>query len=110
MTDENTQLTLTDTGSKIPLQVRFELFDATNPHVYRELAMLARRAKRTGASKIGIAQLWEVLRWRHMLSIAGDEYLLNNSFRAFYSRALMDREADLDGFFETRRSIADEVI
>lgn len=95
--------------AKIPLAVRFEHFHETNPHVYQELVMLARRAKRTGASKIGIGQLFEILRWRHMLSTHGDLYLLNNNYRAFYSRLIMDHEPDLTGFFDIRASVADLV-
>lgn len=105
----DTQLTISEApDAKIPLAVRFAEFHAKNPHVYAELAMLARRAKRTGAAKIGIGQLYEVLRWRHMLATRGDEYLLNNDWRAGYARLLM-QEPDLAGMFETRRSIMDEV-
>lgn len=111
MSEADVQLRISSPpDERVPLQVKFEAFHYANPHVYTELVMLARRAKRTGASKVGIGQLFEVLRWRHMLSTQGDEFLLNNSYRAFYSRMIMDREPDLGGFFETRRSIADEVV
>ncbi len=114
MTDDAFQLTLVPAlpppEPRLPLAVRFELFHLANPRVYYELVMLARRAKRTGAARVGIGQLFEVLRWRHMLRTQGDEFKLNNSFRAFYARMIMANEPDLDGFFETRRSIADEVV
>jgi hypothetical protein len=45
-----------------------------------------------------------------MLSTRGDEFKLNNDYRAPYARLIMRREPDLDGLFETRRSIADEVV
>ncbi|MCT6980978.1 hypothetical protein M1697_23140, partial [Salmonella enterica subsp. enterica serovar Oranienburg] len=41
----------------------FVRFHSQNPHVYDELVLLARRAMRSGASKIGIKMLFEVLRW-----------------------------------------------
>lgn len=97
------------TDTRLPLGVRFYIFHAENPHVYDEIVLLARRAKRTGASKIGMKQLFEVLRWRRMLATKGDEFKLNNDYTACYARLIMDREADLAGMFETRRSVMDEV-
>lgn len=44
----------------------------------------------------------------HKLQTQGDEYRLNNVYTAFYARLLMDNEPELQGFFETRKAIADE--
>jgi hypothetical protein len=79
----------------------FAAFHAENPHVYAELRMLALRARRRGATRIGIGMLFEVLRWRHTLRTDGDDFKLNNNFRSRYARMLM-REPELAGCFETR--------
>ena len=34
-------------------------------------------------------------------------FKLNNNHRAFYARLLMAQEAELEGFFEVRSSVAD---
>lgn len=108
--DDGFQLTFAVPDQRLPLITRFEQFHYANPHVYAELVMLARRARRTGAARIGIGQLFEVLRWRHMLSTRGEEFKLNNDYRAPYARLIMHVEQDLDGVFELRRSIVDEVV
>lgn len=95
---------------RAPLNVRFAEFHATNPHVYDQLRRLARRGTGSGAKRLGIAQLFEVLRWRTMLATRDpDGFKLNNDFRAPYARLLMEREPDLAGVFELRRSVADEI-
>lgn len=93
-----------------PLNARFAEYHAANPHVYEQLVKLARRATGAGAKRLGIAQLFEVLRWRTMLATRDpDGFKLNNDYRAPYARMMMEREEDLAGVFELRRSIADEV-
>lgn len=87
----------------LSIEQAFLVFHARNPHVYRELVMLARRARSRGAGKLGIGMLFEVLRWRHVLRTGGDEFKLNNNYRSYYARLIMLREHDLDGVFETRK-------
>lgn len=41
-------------------------------------------------------------RSRSLTERFGDEYKLNNDYRAFYARLLMANEPELAGFFETR--------
>lgn len=95
-------------NSGTPLAARFAAYHAANPHVYDEIVMLARRAKRSGAQRIGMKQLWEVMRWRHMLSTRDPEgWKLNNDYTSCYARLVMLREGDLAGMFELRRSSVD---
>lgn len=85
------------------IQGHFEQFHRANPFVYSELVRRARRLKRRGWKKAGIGMLWEVLRWRMMLSTkTADGFKLNNNFRSRYARLIMEENDDLDGFFETR--------
>ena len=81
----------------------FLRFHTENPHVYDELVLLARRAKRAGSRRVGIKMLFEVLRWRHALRTGGDEFKLNNNYHSYYARLIMAREEDLFGIFELRK-------
>lgn len=81
---------------------RWRRFHETNPQVYDAVVEQARLAKSHGATRIGIAFIFERLRWLHMVSTQGDPFLLNNSFRAFYAREVMENEPDLEGIFEVR--------
>ncbi len=87
------------------LEQQFQQFHAKNPHVYEALRTRALRAKRKGF-RPGIGCLFEVLRWSYGLTTEGDDFKLNNNYRAFYARMLMDQEPELEGFFELRRQRA----
>ncbi len=87
----------------------FEAFHAANPHVYDELVRSARTYReQTGRTKCGMSLLFGRVRWVLSLRTEGDAFKLNNNFAPFYSRLLMEREPDLAGMFDLRRSIADE--
>lgn len=89
-----------------PLEGRFRAFDEANPHVFDELLEIAREVRDRGVKRIGIAFLFERLRWRRMKT-HGDPYRLNNSYRAFYARKLMAADPALADLFETRASAHD---
>lgn len=85
------------------LSERFAEFHAANPHVYTQLVELARQQHTyAGRRHLGIAQLFEVLRWKHSISTNTSDFKLNNSYRSFYAREIMQNEADLAGVFEIR--------
>ena len=91
------------------ITARFKKFHAANPNVYDSLVTLARqfRSRRPDA-KLGIAMLYEVLRWNFYISTDSDEpYKLTNDFKAFYARMIMDQEEDLAGVFQIKKSVAD---
>ena len=91
---------------------RFVRFHDNNPHVYKNLVVLARkfREKRPDAI-VGIGMLYEVLRWKYyMTTETEDEYKLSNDFRAAYSRLIMKQESDLKGIFKCKKSAYDENI
>lgn len=96
-------------GEDKSLPARFERFDALNPQVYKTLVLMAREIRRKRPdSIIGIAMLYEVLRWRVYMETESDEpYRLSNDFKAFYARKIMDRNEDLGGIFVTKKSVAD---
>lgn len=85
----------------LTLEQRFEAFHEANPHVYAHLRRLALDARRKGR-QVGIKMLYEVLRWQYAMSTTDDDFKLNNSYTSFYARLLMQQEAELAGYFETR--------
>jgi hypothetical protein len=108
-TDMNQQLGLferrivTINAHGLTLEQQFAEFHQANPHVYSALRHLALDAARHGR-RLGIGMLFEVLRWQYAMTTTDEasEFKLNNNYRAFYARLLMEREPDLDGYFETR--------
>jgi len=82
----------------------FRAWLAQNAHVYREIVVMARRwRERHPDRQVGIAVLWETLRWRSAMEAEGGEYKLDNRYRSYMAREVMEREADLAGIFETRQ-------
>jgi hypothetical protein len=87
------------------IQQAFDEFHEANPKVYDELVRLARRAKARGHRKIGIELLFAVLRWQRMMETDDPSqaaFKLNDHYTSRYARLIMEREPDLEGFFETR--------
>lgn len=88
------------------IQQRFSRFHSANPHVYAALVNIARRMMKAGCSRIGIKQLYEIMRWERLLyaqANVGDDRKLNNDYTAYYAREIMAKEADLTDAFEIRR-------
>jgi hypothetical protein len=88
------------------IDARFESFHRLNPWVYDALVTLTRDLTRRGHDRIGIAMLFEVLRWQYLRTTVGDPFKLNNDYRSRYSRLIMATEPDLADVFETRRMTA----
>lgn len=86
------------------IQARFLRFHADNPQVYRELCNRARALHERGWNGIGIALLWESMRYDSMLKTdpSEDTWKLSNDYRSRYARLIMEQESDLEGFFTTR--------
>ena len=94
-----TQMTMLDPKS---IRARFLKFHEENPRVYAEIVEIARLMKQRGVKVMGIALIFERLRWLHFIEVLTDEpYKLSNDFRAEYSRLIMYSEEDLQGFFRT---------
>jgi hypothetical protein len=91
-------------ANRSKIERAFWEFHRENPGVYDELVALARDLQQRGYDRLGIGMLFEVLRWRRMkLTVASQhDFKLNNNYRAYYSRLIMQREPDLDGIFNTR--------
>lgn len=102
--------TVYDSADRLPrapvltLQAKFERFDAKYPDVYAQLLDLARQWRAGGKGTWSINGMFEVLRWqRRALRLDADEpFRMNNNYRAFYARKLLQEEG-LAGMFEVRR-------
>lgn len=89
---------------KKSIDERFRDFHAANPDVYDGLVRLARAGKARGAKKLGIEQLYAVLRWETFMRTSRDSgFKLNDHFTSRYARLIMEQEPDLAGIFEIRR-------
>lgn len=90
-----------DARAKLTLQERFDAFHRYNPHVLERMLVLAGQRLTQGEKYISVKALWEEL--RVSLSTNGNEYRLNNSFTAFYARALIAIAPHFAGVIETRK-------
>jgi chitinase len=84
------------------IQTNFEEFHKKNPHIYKNLCVLARQWKAAGNSVVGIGMLFEVLRWDNGIKTTGEKYKLSNNMRSRYSRLIHEQEEDLEGIFRTK--------
>ena len=84
------------------IEERFSRFHEKNPHVYEALRTVALWCLKNDL-RMGMKAIYERVRWEFGIKTDGQPYKLNNDFAALYSRALMENEPQLDGFFETRR-------
>jgi hypothetical protein len=90
------------------IEREFKDFHAEHPEVYTQLVSLARQWQMNGTAKLGIATLFEVLRWNSHLNPGKDGgYKLNNNYRALYARLIMEQEPLLKGIFEIRERTAE---
>lgn len=86
------------------LEQNFNRYHRENPQVYRMMVRLAREwRRRRGDQPCGIGMLFETARWHLNTAGDGEPLALNNNYRAFYARLIMDTEPDLAGIFELRR-------
>ena len=94
---------MTNVASK--LEQEFWQFHQKNPHVYQLLVELAFQWKRRRPqSHLGIAALFERLRWEMAIQTESDDgYRLRNDLRSFYARWIMHQEPELIGLFELRK-------
>ena len=91
--------------SKKSIQENFVAFHETNPAVYFALQKLANQMWERGRRRIGIAMLFEVLRWDYYLNTndPNSEFKLNNNYRAHYARMLMSNHPEWVGLFKTKK-------
>src|SRR4051812_33049156 len=90
-------------------QAKFSEYHAANPKVYEMLKRFALQMRNAGRTRLSINMLFERVRWETQLQTAGDTFKMNNNYRAYYARLLMESEPQLTGMFETRKAKADDL-
>ena|ERR1700722_12231377 len=94
---------------ELTLKERWAIFHAANPQVYAELVKRTEVLRARGRTRFGIAMLFETLRWDYYMTTSDptSEFKLNNSYRSFYARLLMDEHPEWGPIFELRASVDD---
>lgn len=87
----------------LTIEQAFEQFHQANPHVYENLVTMTRELVQKGRRRLGIAMLFEALRWSYMLvSDPTSEFKLNNNYKSRYARLIAEQEPDLQDVFQLR--------
>ena len=93
-----------DEPERSKIERAFWKFHDENPAVYAALVRLAFQWHHARGNKVGIATLYECVRWETNLTAVGkDGYKMSNSHRAFYARLIMTENPTLSGMFTLKR-------
>lgn len=93
---------------KPSLLERWQAYHEANPHVAVRLTEMAYTASKAGARNIGIAMLFEVLRWRTNIETTQTEgFKISDPLAAPYARFIMLKNPALRGIFKLKRSEVD---
>jgi hypothetical protein len=97
---------LGDQGSsaKTP-QEKFDDWIAKNGKVLDLFIRFARELQAAGIKRTGAQLIIERIRWEHATAVdrPDGDVLINNNYTAYLARLAMQRAADLDGLFVTRK-------
>lgn len=86
----------------LTIQERFEAFHAANPWVLTALESLIADWLAHGQSRVGIKQMFEVIRWRYGRATTDSSFRLNNNWTSRYARLVVDRHPEWHDAIETR--------
>lgn len=83
---------------------RWATINQLNPWIVPEFIAMARRAIDRGHQRIGVKWLAEVYRWERSRSrpIGEDAFKWNNNWTSFLARSMIEQDADLADFIQTR--------
>lgn len=85
------------------IETAFAAFHRANPAIYLELEQRCLRLQfNPRAKRIGVALLFESMRYDQLAETTGDDYKLNNNYRALYARLLIHRQPWLATRLEIR--------
>ena len=83
---------------------RFDRFHTDNPWVYRALESLCEGWLAQGHKRVGVKQMFEVVRWQYGMKTTGDGgFRVNNDFTSRYARMLIEQHPEWADAIETRR-------
>lgn len=85
------------------LYERFQVFHKLNPAVWNEIQRIAKHMLEKGMKRLSINMIFELMRYNYAVFTMGDDYKLNNSYRAFYARMLDAQPWIPENTVETRK-------
>lgn len=90
--------------TRLSIQQRFEQFDANNKWVFRALEHLVEDWLARGNTRVGIKQMFEVIRWQYGRATTGDQgFVCNNDFTSRYARRLLEVHPEWAEAIQTRQ-------
>jgi len=86
------------------LEKQFWIFHENNPQVYEQLERFALewRRHRGEKARLGVAMLYERMRWEFAMNL-DETPKLSNNHRAFYARLMMEDHPLLAGIFKIKQ-------
>lgn len=84
------------------IDAAFWKFHKENPQVYKKIVAMTQQLYDTGNTRLSMKMIFEVIRFRHLVSSKGDLFLLNNSYTSRYVRLLDKDYPYLAKLFEHR--------
>lgn len=100
-----------DLFTESDVERRFREFDEANPDLWRSFVDMAQELIAGGRKHYSARDIFAVIRWHTRgLGTDGDGFKVNNNFSAFYARRFHATYPEHVGFFELRRSEADQMI
>lgn len=88
---------------RLTIQERFDDWIVHNPAILELYLKFARDADASGRRRYGIGAITERVRWHVEVETRGDQFKINNDFRAPLARLLVARDAHLKNLFEMRK-------
>ena len=89
-------------------RLKYEAFKEANPWVLPRLTQMSYELRERGYQHYGMQALVEVLRYDHAkTNDPSSEFKFNNNYCAYMAREIMQNNPILEGFFSTRKSVAD---
>ena len=87
---------------------RFIAFDHQNPRVWDLFVRFTHEAIRANHTTFSAQSIIERIRWKTNVETRDSKFKINNDFAAFYARKFHAMNPNLNGFFRTRKSQADD--
>jgi hypothetical protein len=85
------------------LREKFEDYHTQNPQVYELFKKFCYQLIERGFDHYSANAIFERIRWHVNVETTGDEFKMNNNYRAFYARMFMEEHPLYNDFFEIRQ-------
>tara|TARA_R110000850_G_scaffold52548_1_gene126907 strand:- start:1156 stop:2637 length:1482 start_codon:yes stop_codon:yes gene_type:complete len=82
--------------------LEFVRFNKQNPEIYAAVEKFTREVIHTGRVQYSVNAIFERIRWHTEIETRGEDFKLNNNYRACYARMFMYRNSRHGEFFKVR--------